>query len=193
MKRFWIMLLVLAVALVTALPVGAAKPDCNPDSPDYTPEHPSCVPDEPDEPLVGLTCADAEAQYGPHVDVNWIDDWTFTFEIGYREDACVDVISIAGDWTIKVDMGSAILVGLGVRDSVAPGDMCWGPGLDTGLVTEADTYTFGTPASELNACGDDFGDDDEALSFFAWADFRGPAKNAVPATITVTLPEELQP
>ncbi|MEN8114529.1 MAG: hypothetical protein ABFS21_09085 [Actinomycetota bacterium] len=187
MKRFWIVLFVATATLVVALPVGAAV-DCK--DPKFI-NHPMCA---PDEPLIGLTCAEAEAQYGPHVDVTWSDDTkAFTFKIGYREDACVDVFSFPGEWTIEVvDMGSAILVGLGVRDSVAPGDMCWGPCLDTGLVTEPGIYTFDTPASELNACGDDFGDDDEALAFIAWADFRGPAKNAVPATITVTLPEEPQ-
>jgi len=149
-----------------------------PDNPDKPP---------PDEPLVGSTCAEAAIEYGiDHVDVDWNDAKTeFTVEVGAREIACVDVISFEGLWKIEVDMGTAIQVGLGVRDSFA-GDRCWGPCLGTGLVTESGTYPFVTPASGLDACGDTFGDGDEALAFIAWADFRGSAKSA--ATITVTLP-----
>lgn len=174
MKRFWTVLLVVTMAIVMALPAGAVKPD-NPGKP------------PPDEPLVASTCAEAAIEYGlDHVDVVWNEAKTeFTVEVGARENACVDVISFEGNWTIKVDMGTAIQVGLGVRDGFA-GDRCWGPCLGTGLVTESGTYAFWTPASELNACGDTFGDEDDALAFIAWADFRGPAKSA--ATITVTLP-----
>lgn len=175
MKRFWFVLLAVAVALAMAVPAGAKKPD-NPDKP------------PPDEPLVGLTCAEAAVEYGEHAAVNWINEETFEVKVGVREDACVDVMSLEGGWTIEVDMGTAIEVGLGVRDSVAPGDMCWGPCVGTGVVTESGIYEFSTPASEINACGVEFGDADEALAFIAWADFRGPAKSAVPATITVTLP-----
>jgi hypothetical protein len=181
MKRFWTVLLIVTVAIVMALPAGAVKPD-NPGKP------------PPDEPLVGLTCAEAAIEYGiDHVDGDWNDAMTeFTVKVGVREDACVDVISLEGDWEIKVDIGTAIQVGFGVRDSFA-GDRCWGPCLGTGLVTESGTYAFVTPASGLDACGDTFGDEDEALAFIAWADFRGPAKSATPATITVTLPAEPLP
>ena len=55
MKCFWIMLLVMAVAIVIALPAGAAPP-CS-----ANPNHPNCIPDPTDpppdnEPIPGETC-----------------------------------------------------------------------------------------------------------------------------------------
>ncbi len=186
MKRFWTMLVVVAVALVMALPAGAVKPE-NPGKP------------PPDEPLVGLTCAEAAAAGFDHVGVDWdVDNSgrpTFTVEVGVREDACVDVTSLEGNWIVTVDMGTALVVPMGVQDSVAPGDSCWGGCAGDVVITESGTYTFYTPASTLNACDDapndpdnDFGDGDSRLTFSASASYRGPAKSAVPATITVTLP-----
>ncbi|RLE20175.1 MAG: hypothetical protein DRJ50_11160 [Actinobacteria bacterium] len=61
MKRFWIMLLAVAVALVIALPAGAGQPDfCDPGSPDYREGgHPSCttIDPEPPPPPEDLVCA----------------------------------------------------------------------------------------------------------------------------------------
>ena len=50
MKRFWIILLAIAMALVIALPAGAGKPDCDPDSLTYTQFHPACGKDDPEPP-----------------------------------------------------------------------------------------------------------------------------------------------
>jgi hypothetical protein len=53
MRRFWIMLLAIAMALVIALPAGAGKPpiDC-----DKHPNHPECVTDPGDDtPIAGTT------------------------------------------------------------------------------------------------------------------------------------------
>ena len=93
-------------------------------------------------------------------------------------------MSIGGSWTIDVDMGTAIEVDLVVRDSVAPGDLCWGPSVGDGIITEGGTYTYETQASTLNACGYEFDDADPALAFIVRASYRGPAKRATPATIT---------
>jgi hypothetical protein len=192
MKRFWTVLLVVAVALVMALPAGA-KPD-KPDKPGKPP---------PDEPLIGLTCDQAAAEYRfDHVNPDWNSAMTeFTVVLGVRESACVDVTSaVEGDWTIEVAWGTALAVSLGVQDSVAPGDACWGGCAGGGVITRPEPgelegpYRFRTPASTLNACDfdlkdPDFEDGDEALTFDASASYKGPAKAAVPATITVTLPE----
>ncbi len=186
MKRFWTIPLVVAVAIVMALPAGAVKP-VNPGKP------------PPDEPLVGLTCAEAAAEYGfDNVDAEWsIDEagkTTFTVELGIRQDACVDVMSVQGDWRVDVDMGTALEVSMGVQDSVAPGDACWGGCAGGGSFTaNATDVPFFTPESILDACDfdlmdPDFGDSDPALTFSASAAFRGDPKKATPATITVTLP-----
>lgn len=52
MKRIWITLLAVAVALTIALPAGAAKPDfCDPESLDYREGgHPSCPTGDPEPP-----------------------------------------------------------------------------------------------------------------------------------------------
>jgi hypothetical protein len=174
MRRFWISLLSVGLTLVIALPAGAGKPD-----------KPS-----PDEPLVGLTCDEARAEGVDFVDGVWNDEGTeFTVVLGARARACVDVLSDAGDWTVEVEKGSAIKVGVEVQDSTGPGDTCWDQ-----VITKDGIYEFSTPASTLNACDDaamdpepDFGDEDEQLAFGAWASYHGKA--ATPATITVTLPQ----
>lgn len=183
MKRFWTVLLVVAVTLVMALPAGAVKP---------------AIPGKPppDEPLVGLTCAEAADVYRRNSDATWQGDRTFTVELGVRQDACVDVLSVAGNWIVTVDMGSALEVGMGVQDSVAPGDTCWGgcAGGGVGVFTEGvQDMQFYTPKSAVNACDGvatdpepDFGDGAPELAFRAWASYRGKA--ATPATITVTVP-----
>ena len=182
MKRFWTVLVVVAVALVMALPAGAVKPANPPGKPPA------------DEPLVGLTCAEAEADGFDRVSVNWSADYTtFTVKIGYRENACVDVTSGAGDWKVDVDMGGALEVGMGVQDSVAPGDACWGGCAGGGVISESGLYSFYTPASIIDACNfdvkdPDFGDGDGQLTFNAWAGYRGNPKAVEKATITVILP-----
>jgi len=200
MKRFWIMLLVVAVAIVITLPAGAAPP-CS-----ANPNHPECIPEDPvdpppDEPLVGLTCAEAAIEYGfDHVAVVWNTDGTeFTVKLGARQDACVDVMAGAGPWIVGGDFGTALEVSMGVQDSVAPGDACWGGCAGGGTFTNDGPFTdfgdtFVMPESTLNACDDDlmdpdFGDNDPALTFSASAAFRGDPKKAVAATITVKVPK----
>ena len=189
MKQLWIMLLAVSLALVIALPAGAAKPDCNID-----PSHSSC---KVDEPRVGLTCAEAETAGWDHVDPEW-GTWDLDgdgeFEAGFRvvlnrhEGACVDVESAAGDWWMDVQVGSAREVYLSVQDSVAPGDWCWGYGHGNpeALVTEDVTLSIGLPASTADICGDNFADGDDQLAFNAA--YAGRRKLATPVTITVTLP-----
>ncbi|MEA3510619.1 MAG: hypothetical protein U9R51_04205 [Actinomycetota bacterium] len=54
MKRFWIILLAAAMALVIALPAGAGKPCCGTEEEcaplEATPTHPSCVTEDPEPP-----------------------------------------------------------------------------------------------------------------------------------------------
>jgi hypothetical protein len=188
MKRFWTMLLVVAMALVMALPAGA-KPD-KPDKPGKPP---------PDEPLAGLTCEEANPPPMSAgrttkvcIDENDENCGTFTLTLEPKFDTCIDVMSVAGDWEIKViDMGSANEISLAVQDSVAPGDACWGGCAGEEIVTSTgETYFHWTEASTVDACGIDFGDEDERLTFHAEARFPRPWKNIVPATIMVTLPSE---
>lgn len=53
MRRIWITLLTMALALAVAAPAGAGKPNCNPDDPNYTPDHPTCASEDPgDDPVL---------------------------------------------------------------------------------------------------------------------------------------------
>jgi hypothetical protein len=206
MRRIWITLLAISMALVLALPAGAVKPDCS----IYPEGHPqACAGDpddppiDPDDPLAGWTCAEADPP--PMVaDSNifpCIDGCTgFDLTLAPKWNTCIDVESVAGSWTITVnDWGDAYEIALAVQDSVAPGDSCWGGCAGAVIITpqtpqdEMPFKTPHTPASELDACGDGFGDGAETLTFHAEAHFRPPLKGDLPAQITVTLPTKTTP
>ncbi|NQV05143.1 hypothetical protein HQ535_01215 [bacterium] len=184
-RRVWIVLLLIGVVLALAVPAGAGKPTCEPGS-----THPSCKSDEPDDGPVGLTCAEAEASGFDNVPVEWSADgkW-FTFEMNLRTGACVDVMSVEGQWVVDVDVGSARGVSVGIQDSVAPGDACWGgcSGGVEAIFTETGTVvTPVIPAATIDACGVGFSDGADTLTFSA--SYSGVRKLASPVTVTVTLP-----
>ncbi len=189
MQRYWTVLLVLAVAVVIALPAGAAKPDCIDE-----PSRPWCEPAEDPEGPVGLTCEETAADGWDYVDVTWQDEKTFTVVLTDRLGACVDVTSVAGEWTIDVKVGSAREVYLAVGDSVSPGDMCWGYGhydSPEALVTDDVILLVDLPASTINACDDPatsntYDDGDLRLTFNA--SYAGRRKLVTAVIITVTLP-----
>lgn len=116
--RFWIVPLIMAVAIGMALPAGAAV-DC---SNEKFADHPHCqiYPEPPpdDGPLAGTTC---------NAIGEWGDPYTEDFTVTLAEDACIDVIATAGNWTVAVEeIGDGTLrwLSLVIRDSVAPGDAC---------------------------------------------------------------------
>jgi len=198
MKHFWIMLLVVAVGIILAIPAGATPPLCS-----DNPNHPRCIPEDPvepppDEPLAGLTCA--EAAPPPQSVGNVIFDCsgdcsTFDLVLEPKWNTCIDVESTEGRWKITVgEWGDAYEIAVAVQDSVAPGDACWGGCAGGGIITpDHPELLVDTPASTLDACGLDFGDGDPRLTFHAEARFRPPTKNDRPASITVTLPSPLTP
>lgn len=171
MKRFSIILLAIAVALVMALPAGAKGP---PDKPDK--------PGKPPETLIGMTCE----EYG-------FDTWnlheessdgSFTVDVTGREWACVDVVAPEGDWNVYVVTAEGVRrVTIRVQDSVAPGDLC-GDDMITGVLnaSEEPLTLSGIPKATVNACGVEYDDEDQALAFLVFGQ-KGTF------TIRVTPPE----
>ncbi len=140
-NRIWIVLLIMAVAIVMAIPAGAAV-DC---SNEKFADHPHCqdTPEPPpdDEPLAGTTCAAAIGELNEPVTqdftvtltedeytVTLTEDEEYTVTITDNEwaSACIDVMADPGDWTVVVEEigGTLRSLSLVVRDSVAPGDAC---------------------------------------------------------------------
>ncbi|MDK1039611.1 MAG: hypothetical protein QGM46_06230 [Actinomycetota bacterium] len=121
MRRFTIMLLVLATALLLAVPATAEKPD-NPGKPDS-------------EPVAGTICVspwwdgdikDSLGEDGLPGKDGWSDDFTIILDKN-NQNACVDVLTeFAGVWivTVQVEAGDAPRVLTIVpRDAVAPGEI----------------------------------------------------------------------
>ena len=181
MKRFWIMLLVIAVAIVIALPVSAKPPLCSENS-----EHPACIPDPTDpppdnEPIPGETCYalgywESEPVTG---------DFQITLGGDHPHEYCIDVVSTFGDWEITVIPGGGgkiLSLNLFLRDSFSPGDGCVCVMDDGKLSCGHCGYTFrsktlpsdpvlfrDTPGATVNACGTDFA---EYVGSY-WADEDG--------------------
>jgi hypothetical protein len=183
MKRIWIMMLAVAVALVIALP-AAGKPGNKPPKP-------------PSEPPVGQTCEEAysdnpKMQTGIHETGSF-----FTFTLTRAQHlACYDVTTtLPGNWTVGFVGSAPREMSVMIRDS-APGDFC-GTDLNTpeteGLETRSGQDVFDPnpwifpdiPISGSDACGDGFGDQDDSLTF--WANAKSLPRNG-DLTITVTVP-----
>ncbi len=160
MRRTWIMLLAVALALVIAAPAGADKPNCNPEDPNYTPDHPTCQDEEPSDelPMGGTMCDPAgypEGIYGVQS-----NDFTFTLE-GKKPGTCIDVMSGKGAWEVTVTGEGARYLGLIPRDSIAAGDSCGGWLLRSAANIYGDSphilgYNGSVPAATINACGTDW-------------------------------------
>lgn len=156
MKRIWIALLAVALALMVAAPAGADKPICDPDDPDYTPGHPACQEEEPGEdvPLGGTMC-DPDG-YPPGIDGIQHDDFTFTLA-GKKPGTCIDVLTtIEGPWEVTVTGEGARYLGLIPRDSIGPGDSCGGLLLrNRANIYGAHIlgYNGSVPSATINACG----------------------------------------
>jgi hypothetical protein len=77
MRRTWITLLAAALVLLLATPATAGKPSCNPEDPNYTPDHPTCASEDPgDDPVLvdvamtgalATTCDDGDGIAGTMV------------------------------------------------------------------------------------------------------------------------------
>jgi hypothetical protein len=162
MRRYWVILLAVAMALVIALPAGAGKPqiDC-----DKHPNHPECVADPGDDtPIAGTTCVDGGSAY----DVK-TDDFSVVLN-GKSDTACIDVIANPGAWKVEIETEGIVRgMSLFLRDSVGPGDGCFEGG-SCGYVfrrpfpSEVDfLYIDG---SYVNVCGTNFGES-------VWNSFTG--------------------
>jgi hypothetical protein len=126
MRRIGVVLLVMAMGLVIASPVGAAKPDCNDD-----PSHPSCKDEPVDDQGGGITCAEHATWKGQENLITDVEDHYDHFDVelsGKNVRACIDVMSDEGVWTVDIELlaGAVRSIGLIPRDSVAPGDSCGG-------------------------------------------------------------------
>ena len=111
--RSWIVLVAILMVCAIALPVGAAPKKCDKD-----PMALGCGTPADDQPIAGTTC-NAIGKWGEPV--------TSDFTVTLAENACIDVIATAGDWTVYVDEtddGTLRWLSLVIRDSVAPGDAC---------------------------------------------------------------------
>jgi hypothetical protein len=160
MKRFWIVLLIAAIAIVIAVPVSAAPP-CS-----EKPNHPKCIPDDSgelppqDAPLSGTVCDPAE--YPDGIVGIQTDDFSFTLS-GKNDGTCIDVISDQGPWEVTITGTGARFLGVIPRDSIAPGDSCGGYQLRGGSDIYGSNplilgYNGEIPAATINACGTDFGE-----------------------------------
>ncbi len=158
MRRFWIVLLVVAVGLLIAVPAGADKPNCEAD-----PDHHSCAKNEPDdEPLAGTTCSRPDLPWY-HEDWDVMDkDFVFTLDRD-QPSVCFDVMTAeAGAWYVtvtRIGRGANQLT-IVPRDAVAPGDSCGGLGVRGDDIYEApirlpdlsDPRMDEIPAATVNAC-----------------------------------------
>lgn len=157
MKRILLALLIGAIVVLMAVPAGADKRDCS----TYPDGHPqACQPDDPTpEPIGGGTVCDPSEYPEGITDIQY-DDFTFTLS-GNQANACIDVISKEGPWTVTITGSGARSLALIPRDSIAPGDSCGG------YVMRRAANIYGTlilgyedsiPAATINACGTDFGE-----------------------------------
>jgi len=155
-NRIWIVLLIMAVAIVMAIPAGAAPP-CS-----VNPNHPNCIPDDPtdpppdDGPLAGTTC-NAIGEWGEPV-----QSGTYITEI-LTENACIDVMADPGVWTVEVvdESGDGTLrwLSLVIRDSVAPGDACDSVAYRRDIPSKITLDGFesdGIAGAWVNSCGTDW-------------------------------------
>jgi hypothetical protein len=160
MKRFWIMLLAIAMALVIALPAGAGKP--------VKPPKPGKPPTS--VPIAGMTCIDGGSTYDVKTD-------DFDVVLGGKSDtACIDVIANPGAWKVEIETEGIVRgMSLFLRDSVGPGDGCFEGG-SCGYVFRNDfpaevdlPYIAG---AYVNVCGTGFGEtvwnpDTEVFDYYA--------------------------
>jgi hypothetical protein len=154
MRRIWIMLMAITMALVIALPAGAGKPpiDC-----DKHPNHLECVPDPGDDtPIAGTTCREGDPTYEVKT-----DDFDVVL-YGKSDTACIDVIANPGAWKVKIETHGIVRgMSLFLRDSVGPGDGCFEDG-SCGYVFRHDFPSEvdfpDIDGAYVNVCGTDFGE-----------------------------------
>ena len=148
--RSWIVLVAILMVCAIALPVGAAPKKC--DNPDL----PGCGTPADDQPIAGTTC-NAIGEWGEPV--------TSDFTVTLTENACIDVIATAGDWTVDVDEadgGTLRWLSLVIRDSVAPGDACDSVSYRKDIPSEITLNGFesdnnpGIAGAWVNSCGTEY-------------------------------------
>lgn len=149
-NRSWMVLAAILMVCAIALPAGAAPKKC--DNPDL----PGCGTPIDDQPIAGTTC-NAIGEWGEPV--------TSDFTVTLTENACIDVIATAGDWTVDVDEadgGTLRWLSLVIRDSVAPGDACDSVSYRKDIPSEITLNGFesdnnpGIAGAWVNSCGTEY-------------------------------------
>jgi hypothetical protein len=159
-------------------PVGAKGPPC-----DNTPcEKP------PDEP-VGTTCSEFYSNDPKVLLGNYNSDpiKLLSFQLTKdKSEACFDVTSGAGHWSMEVQGEAAPRVMYVMIRDANPGDFCG----DDGYQVRNHEAVLGAwdflnvPSSYVNACGEERPDGDDPLTFYVSA--RNVPRTGL--TITVTIP-----
>jgi hypothetical protein len=153
MRRVWIALTVISVALVMALPVGAEVDCLNPKfAANPTCEDPVDPPPIDDRPGAGHTCTDDGKSVA--------GDFRITLS-GRSDGACIDVSAKSGPWTVDVEIvsGSVRMLLFVPRDSIGPGDSCGGYEFRSNNVPSQFVVPFeggSIPGSYVNSCGTEF-------------------------------------
>jgi hypothetical protein len=162
MRRVLVLAFMLAMVTVLAAPV-TAKPPTDPKKPPHSTQQD------------GVTCLEAADDFA-HPPVAWdADSGPLIITLTPKASiACIDVASsIAADYRVKIVRHRNLRTAAAwVKDS-QPGDVCHHYSeieLPAGLTMP------GIPASEVDACGVEWTDDDPALVFAVSAAFsRGPS------------------
>lgn len=174
MRRRWLYLIgALVLVLGLSAPAGAAKPQCDPDLPNYTPKHPQCQSDDSSEELPpgGTVCDPGD--YPEGIDGVQYDDFTFTLGSGdgpFQASVCVDVVSNEGPWSVTITGHGAKNMVIIPRDSAGPGESCGGYRRhSSGQIYGSSPLVLGfggvVPAATINACG---------VEFAEWVDLTTP-------------------
>jgi len=165
-NRAWLILAALAMVFAIALPAGATPPKC-----EENPWLPGCEAPVDDEPMAGTTCEaipESVDSFSDSFDLIPTEDG---FDLTLTEDACIDVMATAGNWTVDVveDSGTLRSLSLVIRDSVAPGDACDSVSYRKDIPSQITLDGFensGIAGAWVNSCGTD------------WAEWVGDVYNA---------------
>jgi hypothetical protein len=162
MRRVWIALTVISIAVVMAVPVGAAV-DC--ENRKFV-NHPSC-PDSGEAPQINNDSCYAHGEWGP---VAVSKNFVVTLggrDTGYPSGYCIDVLADPGDWLVEIETtGKVQSLNLFMRDSAGAGDACFTAPDGTSSCgymfrsnnIPAEQVFADIPGAWANACGIEWGE-----------------------------------